>query len=376
MHGLTLLFSAVKASVNQSFSYYDLKEELHDAIKHLQKSQAPEATLEFMKMTEKYNNIMTKLVKLGVEKIKHGNISYPKIINTAVLNNTYRIHYKYVSSDITRQELGRIQEDTYPLLDSVLGGDFPDLDLAVRCHDARTFLRTIHMYSTSRAWPTCATNTKTHKCQQQNESHTLDIVLMLLPEDRSESLEILAFCGEIVGSKAIWSTDSTTRSMFIGMLESLSYMPVLYGLEIKHEIMKIYTMKRNFKYDQVDVESKEFSLAGSPQKMRQTLYCLIDDLSKMFLTIALELTPCAFAVAKYLQHAGYMDSKLLNHGRCVLLHKDCWHLHASSFEQYTLDIESKREEYEGFGGNGDDNDNNQGDGNRQKSLPSNWPCSP
>ena len=105
-----------------------------------------------------------------------------------------------------------------------------------------------------------------------------------------------------------------------------------YGLEIKHEIMKIYTMKRNLKYGRVDVESKEFSLAGSLQRMRETLYCLIDDLSKIFLTIALELTPCAFAVAKYLQHAGYMDSKLLNHGRCVLLHEDCWHLHASSFE--------------------------------------------
>ena len=102
--------------------------------------------------------------------------------------------------------------------------------------------------------------------------------------------------------------------------------------------------------------------------MRQTLYCLIDDLSKIFLTIALELTPCAFAVAKYLQHAGYTDSKLLNRGRCVLLHEDCWHLHASSFKQYNLDIESKREEYKGFGGNGDDDDNDQGDGDRQKSL--------
>ena len=146
---LTSLFSAVMASVNQSFSYYYLKEELHNAIKQLQKSQAPEATLELMKMTEKYDNIMTMLVQLGAEKIKSGNISYPKIINTEVLNNTYRIHYKYISSDITRQELGRIQEDTYPLLDPVLGGDFPDLDLAVRCHDARTFLRTVHMYSTS-----------------------------------------------------------------------------------------------------------------------------------------------------------------------------------------------------------------------------------
>ena len=246
---LTLLFSAIMTSVNQSFSYYDLKEELHDAIKQLQKSWAPEATLELMKMTEKYDNIMTKLVQLGAEKIKSSNISYPKIINTEVLNNTYRTHYKYISSDITRQELGRIQEDAYPLLDPVLRGDFPDLDLAVRCHDARTFLRTVRMYSTSQTWPTCATRTKMHKCQQPNESHTPDIVLMLLPEDRSESLEIPAFCVEIVGSKAVWSTDSTTRSMFIGMLESLSYMPMSYGLEIKHEIMKIYTMKRNLKYD-------------------------------------------------------------------------------------------------------------------------------
>ena len=154
-------------SVNQSFSHYDLKEELHDAIKHLQKSQAPEATLELMKMTEKYDNIMTKLVKLGAEKIKSGNISYPKFINTNILNNTYRIHYKYVSSDITRQELGRIQEDAYHLLDPVLGGDFPDLDLTVRRHDARTFLQTIRMYSTSRAWPTCATTQKRTSANSQ-----------------------------------------------------------------------------------------------------------------------------------------------------------------------------------------------------------------
>ena len=34
-----------------------------------------------------------------------------------------------------------------------------------------------------------------------------------------------------------------------------------------------------------------------------------------------------------------------------------------------MDIESKREEYEGFGGNGDDDNNDdQGDGDRQKSL--------
>ena len=45
---LTSLFSAIMANVNQSFSYYDLKEELHNAIKQLQRSRAPEATLELM----------------------------------------------------------------------------------------------------------------------------------------------------------------------------------------------------------------------------------------------------------------------------------------------------------------------------------------
>ena len=33
-----------------------------------------------------------------------------------------------------------------------------------------------------------------------------------------------------------------------------------------------------------------------------------------------------------------------------------------------MDIESKREEYEGFWGNGDNDDDDQGDGDRQKSL--------
>ena len=33
-----------------------------------------------------------------------------------------------------------------------------------------------------------------------------------------------------------------------------------------------------------------------------------------------------------------------------------------------MDIESKREEYEGFTGNGDDDNDDQGDGDRQKSL--------
>ena len=42
---LAALFHTTMASVNQSFSYYDLKEQLHHTIKNLQKSTAPEATM-------------------------------------------------------------------------------------------------------------------------------------------------------------------------------------------------------------------------------------------------------------------------------------------------------------------------------------------
>ena len=45
---ITSLFSAIMESVNQSFSYYNLKEKFHDMIKDLQKSMAPEATVELM----------------------------------------------------------------------------------------------------------------------------------------------------------------------------------------------------------------------------------------------------------------------------------------------------------------------------------------
>ena len=273
-----------------------------------------------------------------------------------------------MSSNITRQELGRIQEEAHPLLDPVLGGDFPDLELAICRHNTSTFLHTIKIYSTSRTWPSCPNCSKTYKCQASNESHTPDIVLLLYPEERSESLEIPAFTVEIVGSKTIWSTDSTNRHAFIGMLESLCYMPIAYAMEIKHDIINIYIMKKKFKFDRVNVESKEFLQAGSAQSMKNMLYSLIDDLSQIFLMIALEFSPCTFAAAKYFQQKGYTDSELRNHGKSVAIHEEYWHLHASAFKWYILDIEAVREQYRGFGGDDDDNNNNHGNGDRQKLL--------
>ena len=82
---------------------------------------------------------------------------------------------------------------------------------------------------------------------------------------------------------------------FIGMLESLAFMPVVYALEIKHEIVNIYTMRRNLQFAGVDAKIKEFSFG---QNMGQVMSQLIDDLSKIFITIALEMSPCAYACAK------------------------------------------------------------------------------
>ena len=79
------------------------------------------------------------------------------------------------------------------------------------------------------------------------------------------------------------------------MLECLAFIPLVYALEIKHKIVNIYTMKRNLKYTTVDVEIKEYSFA---RNMGQVMSELTDDLSKIFITIALEISPCAYACAK------------------------------------------------------------------------------
>ena len=126
------------------------------------------------------------------------------------------------------------------------------------------------------------------------------------------------------------------------MLECLPFMPLVYALEIKHEFVNIYTMKRNLKYARVDVEIKEYSFAWN---MGQVMSELIDDLSKIFIMITLEISPCAYACAKSLSRSQYTDTKFKNWGKCQAIHNDCWHLHASAFERYTIDVENICETY-------------------------------
>ena len=93
----------------------------------------------------------------------------------------------------------------------------------------------------------------------------------------------------------------------MGMLESLAFMPVVYALEIKHKIVNIYMMTRNLQFAHVDVEIKEFSFA---QNMEQVMTQLIDNLSKIFITIAHEMGPCTYACAKSLQGASILTQSL------------------------------------------------------------------
>ena len=99
---------------------------------------------------------------------------------------------------------------------------------------------------------------------------------------------------------------------------------------------------------------KEYSLAKNFSKV---ISQLMDDLSKIFLKITLELSPCTYQAAKSLTQSQYMDSKLKNYGKCQVIHSDCWHLHASCFECYGIDVESVREEYAHFGNDNDDDAN-------------------
>ena len=163
------------------------------------------------------------------------------------------------------------------------------------------------------SWPSCPAVVKTQKCRVPNESRT--------------------------PSKHVWSSDATMRHTLIGMLETLAFMPVACRLEIKHEIINISTMMRNGKYGRIDIEMKEYSLAKNFSKV---ISQVMDNLSKIFLKITLELSPCAYQAAKSLTQSQYTDSKLKNHGKCQLIHADCWHLHVSCFEHYSIDVESQR----------------------------------
>ena len=74
---------------------------------------------------------MGVLGKVGAEAIKQGENNYPEYIYAEMYNNTYHVHYKYISCDISKTELGQIQGEAYQVVDPFLGGDYPDFEKAV-----------------------------------------------------------------------------------------------------------------------------------------------------------------------------------------------------------------------------------------------------
>ena len=133
------IFHNVNQCINECFRLYNVKEDLKKQIKILSKSQHKDATMELMAASKDYDSTMQKLNELGTEAICQGDPGYLKYFNCEVFNNTYRVHYKYMSIDITKTELSQIQEEAYHLEDPVLEGDAPDLEKAMLRHDARRF---------------------------------------------------------------------------------------------------------------------------------------------------------------------------------------------------------------------------------------------
>ena len=110
-------------------------------------------------------------------------------------------------------------------------------------------------------WIDCE-NTR-EKCHGPNMSHTPDITPQFIPENLNACVQIPYFLTEIIGSKNIWSTVSTTRDSYLCGLQSLVFMDTAFILEIKHSVIRIYQIKRNTKYGCIDVTVKEYNL-GAP----------------------------------------------------------------------------------------------------------------
>ena len=90
-----------------------------------------------MAASKDHDSTKQKLNELGAKVICQGDPGYPKYFNCEMFNNTYHVHYKYVSSDINKIELLQIQEEAYPVEDPILEGDRPDLEKAILRHDAQ-----------------------------------------------------------------------------------------------------------------------------------------------------------------------------------------------------------------------------------------------
>ena len=93
-----------------------MKEKLRRDIKHLSQSKDPSATTELMEVSTKYDEYMGVLDEVGVEAIKQGESNYPEYIHAEMYNNTYHVHYKYISCDISKTELSRFKRRPTQLL--------------------------------------------------------------------------------------------------------------------------------------------------------------------------------------------------------------------------------------------------------------------
>ena len=61
-----------------------------------------------MEVSTKYDEYMGVLDEVAAE-----------YVHAEMYNNTYHVHYKYISCDISKTELGQIQEEAYPVIDPV-----------------------------------------------------------------------------------------------------------------------------------------------------------------------------------------------------------------------------------------------------------------
>ena len=146
------IFHNVNQCINQCFCLYNVKEDLKKQMKILSKSQHKDATLRLMAASKDYNSTMQKPNELGAEVICQGDPGYPKYFNYEMFNNTCHVHYRYMSSNITKIELSQIQEEAYLLEDPILEGDSPDLEKAILRHNACRFQRTLQEYNNSSTW--------------------------------------------------------------------------------------------------------------------------------------------------------------------------------------------------------------------------------
>ena len=274
----------------------------------------------------------------------------PQVINYSVRNGTYRFHYNYCSTDISKSDIVDIQNTAHPTADQrSVPGKFiyhPGMNETMLNHRRHAdFLGDVSRMLQLPKWLGCYCNEDQNKCGKPNKAHTPDIAILHHPASRSNGLDIPVFICEIVGAKTI-SEDSTDFDVTLNALQMLSFMQTAYVLEVKHAQVILHKFQRTGENTCSIADYRNtYELVPQRKDFPHTVTRLVNDLVYAFTDTLRNQLAIAHGCSMYHFAKGYRPTHLHVKPQKAIIHPLCWHLTLDNRDVY---VDYTRLENESF----------------------------